>query len=244
MSPSLREHYSCIPLFSSGRLFWDIIDFMTCIVVCTKPGPFWGNLLLSYFSEGRESLLARLKHQQNPAIIPCGLKRESVSCFPEGTSVLRNYYNITQSPLCGRLLWDVIPDSAHCSSPDWLAVQEKMGAASLPGNSSCSSMKIRSSGRIHQERARCMAIILLPNSKHCAWLNHLWSSSKWNVLVPEVLLTHQQAGNTIKEKKVRAARTNCGFRVCIQMLLMDSSALQLLSGHTGSLAGQGQRFET
>lgn len=35
--------------------------------------------------------------------------------------------------------------------------------------------------------------------------------------------------------------TNYGFRVCIQMLLMDSSALQLLSGHMGSLSGQESR---
>lgn len=54
-----------------------------------------------------------------------------------------------------------------------------------------------------------------------------------------MLLTLQQARNTIKEKKIRTPKTNCGCRVRIQMLLMDSSALQLLSQHTGSVSGQG-----
>lgn len=160
--------------------------------------------------------------------------------------MIRNYYNITQSPLCRRLLWDVIPDSAHCCSPDWLAGKKKMGETSLPGNSSCNSMKIHSSRGIFQDRARYIAMILLTNSKHCTKIK---SSLKGlqeicpSEVIPEteMLLTHQQAGNTIKERKVRAARTNCGCRVCILMLLMDDSALQLLSCHSGSLSEQGSR---
>lgn len=96
--------------------------------------------------------------------------------------------------------------------------KKKKGETSLPGNSSCNSMKIHSSRGILQDRARYIAIILLTNSKHCTKIK---SSLKQlqeicpSEVIPEteMLLTHQQAGNTIKERKVRTPRTNCGCRV-------------------------------
>lgn len=191
-------------------------------------------------------MLAWLKQQQNPAIIFCGLKRESISCFPGGTSVIRNYYNITQSPLCGCLLWDVIPDSAHCCSPDWLAWKKRWEKPVCQAILAVIPWKFAVAGESSRRERGIIAIILLTNSKHCTKIKS--SLKQFQVICPskvipvtEMLLTLQQAGNTIKEKRVRTPRTNCGCRVCIQMLLMDYSALQMLSHHRGSLSGQGSR---
>lgn len=125
-------------------------------------------------------------------------------------------------------------------------MQKEMGETRLPGNSSGIFHENSQQQGILRDRARYIAIIHLTNSKHCpkikSSLEQLQEICPSEVIPEtETLLTHQRAGNTIKERKVRTPRTNCGCRVRIQMLLMDSSALQLLCRHTGSLSGQGSR---